>query len=615
LPALALIGLAVLGGHGLSLWSGLTFDDYVHRQALRDAGWSLGDMVRAARVGETGGTVKFWWDGEHFIWKPFRPFCFLVMKMEYTLVGWRPAGMHVFCLLWHAGCAGLVIALALRFLGDRRWALFAGLLFALHPGHGATCERIADQNEVMATFFLLASVLAYGKYARWPRGLAAARESDLSSLRSAPGQSVWLISALLFFCLGLGCRENAVVVPVLVFVFDWLIGPLRWRRRLVGYACFAVLTAGYLALRSSVLGGMPTPGLPYMYPPSEPGFLRFVFEKLLFYQLGLYLYVPALQLDFFEFFQRNPVLLYGLAGVTLAALVTLVARVTRPPRAWWGLLLWPMICTGPVLFVFAGLHHLYMPSTGSSVLLAGLLMNLGLVGRSPFWTRLRKPVAVVGLVGYAAGSIATSVLCYGLTQAERGYALRLAESLGTVREGDFVFVLNYPPLACSTPPAVAEAVGVRHLSVMALSIRPREARETRAVPLDDHRLVLLVPARDVYENGQAPPAKPFESLVERQIMLLIPAAAGLTELPPVGTVLPGGQFDARYVGTDELKRSVWVLDFSRPLASPRYHFCAFKADGSVERMHVESPVSQELTPALRDLLEPAGAQRAAPANG
>ena len=521
--------------------------------------------------------------------------------------------MHGFGLLWHAGCSLLVMVLARRLLGDRRWALLAGLLFAWHPGHGATCERIADQNEVMTTFFALASLAAYAQYARWPSGAMSASFRRHAYTETCSGRPGWLALALLCFAAGLGCRENAMVVPALVLVFDLLIGRLPWRRRLAAYACYGLLAAGYLGLRYHVLGGMPMPGLPYMYPPGEPGFVRYVFEKLLFYQLGLYLYVPALQLTWFEFFQRNPLLLYALSGAVLTGLAALLVRTTGSCRAGWGLLIWPMICLGPVLFVFAGLHHLYLPSTGSSILLTGLVMHLGRLGRSAFWKRLRKPVVLAGLIGYAGGSILTGLLCYRLTEVERGHAERLAAAVDTARDGDHVFVLNFPPLAFYTAPAVGEATGAGDLTVHALSVRRHGGPEARARALDERRLLLWIPQGPPADPHQSPSRRPFEALVERQITVLVPAAGGLGPLPPVGTVLNHGEFDAHLLGTDEQGASVWLLEFAQPLGSPRYHFCAFTCEGKVEGISLVPVGTHEDIP--ESLLKGLAAQRVAPANG
>lgn len=604
--ALGAIVLAVLAGHGLSLWHGYSFDDHTHRQALREAGWNLSDLVQAARVGEANGMVQFWWGEERTFWQPFRPLCFLAMKVEYSLVGWGGGGMHAFCLGWHVGCAVMVVALAVRVLGDRRWALAAGLLFALHPGHGTTSEWVAGSNEVMASFFILGSLLLYGRFSGWVTPMIGQPGRSASPAGLGGGGAVFLVLSLLGFAVALGCRETAVVVPVLAVMLDLLAGGSHVRKRLGSYACYAAITLGYLWFRHRSLGGVPAPGLPYMYPPSEPGFLRFVLDKLLFYQLGLYVYIPALQLGPFEFFQRHPAILYGLSGGTLGVLVLMTFRTVGSNRPIWAFVVWPMICVGPVLAVFAGSHHLYLPSAGSSILLMAILMRFGRMGRSVIWERARVPILVTGLVGYLGGSVVTGVQFQRLSRIEQALAEELVGAVGPAGDGDHVFAIDFPLLACFTGPVLAEATGAAQLTIYALSVRGTGGPDAEIVAFGESSIQIRFPAKGGgQKSGSLGIGAYFAEMAERQIRLLIPATAGLRELPPVGTELVGVAFTARLMERGEGGSSEWLLEFAEPLASAGYHFIRGLPDGQIER----------LGPPFGGLESERSAQRVAPANG
>lgn len=71
---------------------------------------------------------------------------------------------HATTLLFHAATAAAVMLLARRVLRGRKggeWgALGAGLFFALHPIHAETAASITGRSDSMATFFLLAGILA-----------------------------------------------------------------------------------------------------------------------------------------------------------------------------------------------------------------------------------------------------------------------------------------------------------------------------------------------------------------------------------------------------------------------------------------------------------------------
>ena len=137
------------------------------------------------------------------------------------------AWFHAVNLLWHAGAAVAVAALARRWV-DTAGALVAGLLFAVHPVHVEAVANVVGRSELMATLFTVLAVYA---------GVA----------RQHPG---WSAAALAF---GLLSKENAAVAPALV-VWAWMIGLDRPDRRrmislLVGWV---VVGAAYAAVRTLV---------------------------------------------------------------------------------------------------------------------------------------------------------------------------------------------------------------------------------------------------------------------------------------------------------------------------------------------------------------------------
>lgn len=457
----------------------------------------------------------------------------------------------------------------------------------------------------MASFFILGSLLLYGRFSGWVTPMIGERGRSVSQAGFGGGGAVFLILSLVGFAAALGCRETAVVVPVLAVVLDLLAGGSGVWKRLGSYACFAAITLAYLWVRQRSLGGFPAPGLPYMYPPSEPGFLRFVLDKLLFYQLGLYLYIPALQLGPFEFFQRHWVFFYGLSGGTLVALVLMTLRTVGGSRAAWAFVLWPMICVGPVLAVFAGSHHLYLPSAGSSILLTAILMRFGRMGRSVLWERARVPILVMGLVSYLGGSVVTGVQFQRLSRVEQSLTAELVGAVGRAGDGDQVFAINFPLLACFTGPALAEATGAAQLTVHALSVVGTGGPHADIVAFGESSIRIRFPADEGQQSRSWGFGAYFAAMAERQIKLLIPAAGGLRDLPRVGTEFPGVAFTARLMERGEDGSSEWLLEFAEPLASAGYHFIRGLPDGRFERFGPPFEVSESEW----------SAQRVAPANG
>ena len=134
---------------------------------------------------------------------------------------------HVVNLLWHAGAAVAVAALARRWL-DPAGALVAGLLFAVDPVHVEAVANVVGRAELMAAVFSVLTVYA--------------------ALAGKP--AVWSAAA---FALGLLSKENAAVAPALV-VWAWTLGLERpERRRMVSLVTsWVVVGAAYGVIRALV---------------------------------------------------------------------------------------------------------------------------------------------------------------------------------------------------------------------------------------------------------------------------------------------------------------------------------------------------------------------------
>jgi len=137
------------------------------------------------------------------------------------------AWYHAINLLWHAGAAVAVAALARRWL-DQGGALVAGLLFAVHPVHVEAVANVVGRAELMAAVFSVLTVYA------------AVAEKPV----------VWSAAA---FALGLLSKENAAVAPALV-VWAWLVGLERPdRRRVVALVgAWVAIGAAYAVVRALV---------------------------------------------------------------------------------------------------------------------------------------------------------------------------------------------------------------------------------------------------------------------------------------------------------------------------------------------------------------------------
>src|SRR2546428_12688882 len=161
----------------------------------------------------------------------YRPLPLATFAVDWTIAHGHPAWFHAMNLVWHAGVAVLVAALARRWAG---WtaALAAGLVFAVHPVHVEAVANVIGLGELMAAAGVCLAVYA-----------AVVR------------QNVWWSGAALV--LGLLSKENALVAPALI-VAAWIIQPTPRprppRQRMAAFLLSWLVIAGaYVAVRGVVL--------------------------------------------------------------------------------------------------------------------------------------------------------------------------------------------------------------------------------------------------------------------------------------------------------------------------------------------------------------------------
>ena len=460
--ALLLLALLIFTLHWRSLHYGLFMDDHVHCRQLRECGWSLTELTDACRLELVGGPLDAWFMPDCTL-RFFRPLAFGLMKLTYTLTGWNPLAMHVASLGWHLLVCVLLMRL-LRKLGSPpllAWAV-AGL-FAIHPGHVATVEWLACQTELMATAFLLGAMLCYLRFRGWSEKSTQTGGSLLAG-----------IASVVFFAAALGCRENAIMFPLVILAAEPALRR-RWSVRIASvYAALVIVGGVYLVLRWTYLGDASLPPKPYVTPPGDPEFVRFVFDKACYYLLGEFLLAPSVPLAGLEYLRARPLALYGLAALVVLLLVAICRRRWGGRSGLLGTA-WLLGFMLPVLPVFAAPHHLYLPGIGWAIAAMHVFRNIG--GRSAATKRLRPAtmwVAIV-LVGFVFGA-GTLSLSESIDVAQRVEDLLTAEIVSRaddLHDGDTLCVANFPIIAYCVPVAVEEQTGLRNLRFEVLTWAPR----------------------------------------------------------------------------------------------------------------------------------------------
>ena len=329
-----------------------------------------------------GFFVTQYWGKEDEKNRLYRPLVISSYAGDYFFFGDRPAGYHALNLLLHALNSLLIFFLFLSIMrpgsgegSGRWWAFAAALIFAVHPVHTDAVTALVGRAELIAAFFTMSAFLFYLRFREHGRG----RDSLL---------------VLIFFFLALPGKENAIVLPLLILVYDLLyVSPFRgqhffrYARLYPGLFCTAVL---YMLIRFLVLGGIgPAAGGAIF---SDASFLTRMatmvkvfatYLKLLVFPVGL----RAFYDDTFPFSDSFLDARVLLSAAVLAATIGTALYLCRKRSKLAFPLLWIFLCLLPVsqiipLGALMAERFLYLPSAGFSLFTAGLLQA--------FWLRRRK---------------------------------------------------------------------------------------------------------------------------------------------------------------------------------------------------------------------------------
>jgi hypothetical protein len=318
----------------------------------------------------------------------YRPLTTLLLSVEHAMFGLRPWGWHLVSILLHAGASAFAVALSSRLLPSTGAALFAGLLFAVHPVHTEAIAASCYQTTLLAALLAMAAlwVLGLGLDGRWRVGRAA------------------VLAAMLAGLAALAKEEGAAVV-----LLAWagvVLAPggasRRGKAALLGGLTAAVGVA--LLARMMVVPGSNDSFF------GEAGLAVVAMTMLRVVVLYARLLVaPVVLCPFYDWFIVPPssdVSPESVLGLVLAAglVPAVLALRRRAPAAavglcWLALALVPVMHIVPILNVAAE-RFLYLPSVGFAFAMAALFT----------WGRKHRPNLALGFAVVVVALFATRTL-------------------------------------------------------------------------------------------------------------------------------------------------------------------------------------------------------------
>jgi tetratricopeptide (TPR) repeat protein len=148
------------------------------------------------------------WDNlVHYFTTPFHftylPIGLIAYAIDYQIGGLDPFIYHLDSLLVHLATVVLVYWLFQAMTGKATISLFTAAVFAIHPINVDNVDWIATHNNLLAALFFLAALLFYTQYIK------------------RDNKARYLVWAFVFFVLSAFSKYSSVVLPVVLFLWDY----------------------------------------------------------------------------------------------------------------------------------------------------------------------------------------------------------------------------------------------------------------------------------------------------------------------------------------------------------------------------------------------------------
>ena len=184
-------------------------------------------------IQEDGITDEFDAGGYHTGY--YRPLINLTYSIDYKLWGLNASGFRATNVFLHIICCFVLFHFLQFMVNDRYAALWATLIFAIHPVNTETVSWIVSRNNILVTMFSISSLFFYIK--GWEEG----------------GRLSWMASVLTFALAILSKEMGLMVVPIF-FLYQRLLSRTRRNihEELLSYLPFIMVAIGYFFLRKAV---------------------------------------------------------------------------------------------------------------------------------------------------------------------------------------------------------------------------------------------------------------------------------------------------------------------------------------------------------------------------
>jgi len=325
----------------------------------------------------------------------YRPVVTISYFLDYGVWKLNPFGYHFTSLLLHLANVGLLFLLIQFLLKNRYLAFLSALIFALHPVNTEAVDVISFREDLLVFLFLISSFILFIKK-DYSKGI----KKNLASVSSVG----------LFLC-ALFSKENALVFPMLLFLYDFFFvfkqkcSSLlkQFIRRYLGYflavICYLIII---LIFRKNMINL-----IEYLHPQESiyvkfllmlTAFTTYLFWLLLPFNIRI---VPAdANLSIYPIFS----LISIISLLTLAFVLRKRIKEISFAIFWFFIMLLPVSNIIPLANKIA-CRYLYLPMVGFSLAIIIILFRLYEL-KSNFFSKyfikkLARSALVIILISYA----------------------------------------------------------------------------------------------------------------------------------------------------------------------------------------------------------------------
>jgi len=132
----------------------------------------------------------------------YRPVRTLSYCIDYFFSNLNPVAYHISNIIYHILASLFLYLIVIQLSNNQRMAIFAGILFAIHPINTDAVTYISGRRDVLSSLFYLMGFYFFMRF-------------------RVTGYQKYMIFALLVYLLGLFTKEMVVTLPLIFLLYDF----------------------------------------------------------------------------------------------------------------------------------------------------------------------------------------------------------------------------------------------------------------------------------------------------------------------------------------------------------------------------------------------------------